>query len=213
MLLTGTPDLTAQFLNGQTLIVQNIYRGGIYSTDTLVVDSTPGVVELPNWQNFLSIDAFDVDATRASILIRVILGRPVGGISNQIVFTKSALAPFTNLTLGAFDLPGVTSSRLTYDANTISFDLGGLYFDPTNFVRIDIPAFPREIPFLTLAVSEMRLCWPSVSNKTYQVQYRSDLTTNEWADLSAPVPGNGGTNCVTDAVGGPRRFYQVIALP
>jgi hypothetical protein len=211
--MAGTSDGAAQFLSGQTLIVQNIYQERIYSTDTAVVDSTAGSIEVPAWQNFLSIDAFDIDATRASILIRVTFGRPVCCVSNLLVFTKSALAPFTNVTLGAYDLPGVTPSRLTYTANTISFDLGGLYFDPTNFVRIDIPAFPREIPFLTMAVSEVRLCWQSLSNKTYQVQYRSDLTTNEWVNLSAPVTGNGGTNCVTDAVGGPRRFYQVIASP
>ena len=44
-----------------------------------------------------------------------------------------------------------------------------------------------------------------------------------WAVLSRPVganlalhiPGNGATNCVTDAIvpGQPQRFYQVITVP
>jgi hypothetical protein len=70
-------------------------------------------------------------------------------------------------------------------------------------------AFPR----LTIQVSEVKLCWYAESSKGYQLQFRSELTTNLWADLGDPVPGNGSTNCVTDAVVGPRRFYRVVALP
>ncbi len=66
---------------------------------------------------------------------------------------------------------------------------------------------------LTIEISEVRLCWESRTNQMYQVQYRSELTTNAWADLGAPIPGNGTTNCLTAAVAGPRRFYQLIVLP
>ena len=68
-------------------------------------------------------------------------------------------------------------------------------------------------PHLTIEVSEVRLCWISQSNKLYQLQYRSELTTNAWLDLGAPILGTGGTNCITDPVVGPRRFYQALVLP
>lgn len=72
-----------------------------------------------------------------------------------------------------------------------------------------------ETNLLSIRVSQVELCWPSTSNTLYQVQYRSDLTTNLWTDLGAPVQGNGSTNCVYDAVvrGQPKRFYRFVTIP
>ena len=52
----------------------------------------------------------------------------------------------------------------------------------------------------TLRVSEVEFCWNSVSNRNYQVQYRSALTTNTWTNLGSPVAGNGATNCIAHKV-------------
>ena len=78
--------------------------------------------------------------------------------------------------------------------------------------RAEIAEVYRE-PSLNIAVSQIRLCWSSRTNLTYQVQYRSELTTNEWVNLGSPVPGNGGTQCVTDEVVSAQRFYRVILVP
>ena len=47
-------------------------------------------------------------------------------------------------------------------------------------------------PLVTLRASQVEVCWNSKSNVTYQVQYRSDLTTNIWTSLwivsAAPAP-------------------------
>jgi hypothetical protein len=68
------------------------------------------------------------------------------------------------------------------------------------------------LPTTTIRVSEVEVCWNALSILTYQVQYRSTLTTNEWTNLGAPRDGNGSTDCVTDEVprGQPRRFYRVV---
>jgi hypothetical protein len=63
--------------------------------------------------------------------------------------------------------------------------------------RGEIGELYRE-PSLNIAVSQVRLCWNSRTNRNYQVQYRSVLTTNEWVNLGSPILGNGGTQCVTD---------------
>jgi hypothetical protein len=65
---------------------------------------------------------------------------------------------------------------------------------------------------LTIRVSQVEVCWNSRSNDTYQVQYRSDLTTNTWSPLIQCVPGNVSTTCIQDAVllGQPQRFYRVV---
>ena len=65
---------------------------------------------------------------------------------------------------------------------------------------------------LSIRVSAVDLCWDSVTNASYQPQYRSDLTTNNWAPLSAGwTQGDGTRTCVTDEVsaGQPQRFYRV----
>ncbi len=71
---------------------------------------------------------------------------------------------------------------------------------------------PRE-PSLTIQVAQVRLCWVAQPEVMYQLQYRSELTTNLWTDLGSPIRGNGETNCVTQDVGSPCRHYRVVALP
>lgn len=66
---------------------------------------------------------------------------------------------------------------------------------------------------MTIQVSSVDICWNSKTNKSYQVQYRSDLTANGWVNLGSTVSGTGARMCVTDAVTGEKRFYRVGELP
>jgi len=70
-------------------------------------------------------------------------------------------------------------------------------------------------PLLSIRVSEVELCWPTISNMVYQVQYVSSLSGDTWKDLGAPITATGATLCVTDAVpaGRPQRFYRVLSVP
>jgi hypothetical protein len=68
----------------------------------------------------------------------------------------------------------------------------------------------RSALLMTIRCSEVEVCWNARPNRQYQVQYRSELTTNEWMDLVGPVM----TNCVRDAIKTQeRRFYRVIEFP
>ena len=66
-------------------------------------------------------------------------------------------------------------------------------------------------PRVTARVSQVEVCWNSISNLTYQVQYRSELTTNVWTSLVDCVRSVGSTSCIFDPVfvGQPQRFYRV----
>jgi len=66
-------------------------------------------------------------------------------------------------------------------------------------------------PLVTLRASQVEVCWNSISNLTYQVQYRSDLTPNVWTSLGDCVRSTGSTSCIFDpvVVGQPQRFYRV----
>ena len=66
-------------------------------------------------------------------------------------------------------------------------------------------------PLVTIRASQVELCWNSISNLTYQVQYRSELTTNVWTSLVDCVRSVGSTSCIFDSVvvGQPQRFYRI----
>jgi len=66
-------------------------------------------------------------------------------------------------------------------------------------------------PLVTIRASQVEVCWNSKSNLTYQVQYRSDLTTNVWTSLGGCIRSTGSMSCITDpiAAGQPQRFYRV----
>ncbi|MEO7678429.1 MAG: hypothetical protein ABIV39_16850 [Verrucomicrobiota bacterium] len=66
-------------------------------------------------------------------------------------------------------------------------------------------------PLATIRLSQVEVCWNSQSNLTYQVQYRSDLTSNLWSSLGNCIRSTGSRSCITDpiVVGQPQRFYRV----
>lgn len=68
---------------------------------------------------------------------------------------------------------------------------------------------------LSIRVSQVEICWSTRVGRSYQLQYRSDLTGDIWTDLGTPILGDGATKCATDSVllGQPRRFYRVCTLP
>ena len=84
---------------------------------------------------------------------------------------------------------------------------------PTRFSHSNVVAV--LMPTATIRVSAVEVCWNTVSNRAYQVQYQSALTTNTWTNLGSTRTGDGLTNCVTDNVplGGPQCFYRVLTKP
>jgi hypothetical protein len=67
-------------------------------------------------------------------------------------------------------------------------------------------------PLVTIRASQVEVCWNSISNLTYQVQYRSDLTTNVWTSLVDCVRSTGSTSCISAPIvaGQSQRFYRVL---
>ena len=87
--------------------------------------------------------------------------------------------------------------------------------DYTNYADFTLHGVVEIVPAprLEISVAYVNLRWRSESNRSYQVQYASSLTSNMWMDLGEPVPGNGATNTVLEsAQQSPRRFYRVIEL-
>jgi len=69
-------------------------------------------------------------------------------------------------------------------------------------------------PNLTATPPAVEVCWNSTPNKFYQIEYRSELTTNLWTPLREPVQSEGAKTCVSDEVmNKASRFYRVLLLP
>ena len=79
------------------------------------------------------------------------------------------------------------------------------------FVQVTQFTF-EPLPLVTIRVSQVEVCWNSTSNLTYQVQYRSDLTTNLWTSLGGCIRSTNSTSCISDpiVVGQSQRFYRVL---
>jgi len=74
----------------------------------------------------------------------------------------------------------------------------------------------KWLPFeVAIRVSEVEICWESVTGKKYQVQYRSEFTGGAWLDNGTPVDGTGTRQCLTDRIppGDPQKFYRVVIAP
>ena len=99
---------------------------------------------------------------------------------------------------------------LVFPESSASGD-GGYSSFGGNFKLQPVPS----IPLATIRCSQVEVCWTSVTNQQYQVQYHSALTTNAWLDLGSPIPGTGTNNCINDPIpaGQPQRFYRILALP
>ncbi len=86
--------------------------------------------------------------------------------------------------------------------------------DAVNFgddLVMDDLAFEFQGFELTIRCSEVEICWQTASNVLYQVEYCSDLTTNIWTPLGAPILGTGTKQCVFDKIPDEhQRFHRVI---
>jgi len=104
-----------------------------------------------------------------------------------------------------------TNFMATSNATTIRFNgvgvAGNAHIDNVVLERLPLDSAIR--------VSEVEVCWETITNKIYQVQYRSELTTNAWAPLGAARQGTGAGDCIRDTspTGEPQRFYRVMTVP
>jgi len=80
-------------------------------------------------------------------------------------------------------------------------------------LTLDDVSVERVTPLLSVECSHVRICWDSLTNHTYQLQYRSELTTNAWTDSGTPITGIGATDCTVQPLVEPRRFYRIVRLP
>lgn len=66
-------------------------------------------------------------------------------------------------------------------------------------------------PAITIRTSQIEVCWTSVPDATYRVEWRTDVSPADWTPLVECVRSAGDTTCIQDSVapGAAPRFYRV----
>lgn len=138
-----------------------------------------------------------------------------GGITRPVQYNQNASGDYgdfwssgahTPRVQDAFGTPGATPNlgvELTL-LDVIGYDLV-------------IPPPPPTIPTIqsvTRTGNTINFSWASATGKSYQIQYKTNLTQNGWLNLGSPIPAVGSVTSSSDTVGpDPRRFYRVSLLP
>jgi hypothetical protein len=114
------------------------------------------------------------------------------------------------------DLAGqvTVKGRGFQDAGDLLFgDDGSLYVSELVNNRI-LKITPDGGPTVKIYCSLVEVCWNSLTNHTYQLQYRSDLTTNQWVNVGSPIPGTGNITCLSVSVRNEeQRYYRAVETP
>jgi hypothetical protein len=80
-------------------------------------------------------------------------------------------------------------------------------------VAIDPPPIVVTPPVAQVRVGCVEVCWASMIDLQYQVQWNATYASTNWFNLGSPVAGTGTELCVTDTPHGSNRMYRVTILP
>jgi hypothetical protein len=70
-----------------------------------------------------------------------------------------------------------------------------------------------QAPILS-GTGNVMITWSAASNSTYRVQYKNNLSSANWIDLTPDVTATGSTASYTDHPGAvSQRYYRVVLLP
>jgi hypothetical protein len=88
-------------------------------------------------------------------------------------------------------------------------DMIGSLAEQQYFGVVEVP------PKVSIRVSEVELCWPTLTSVVYQLQYCTSLSANTWTNLGPQTAGTGSTVCFREPVpaGSAGRLYRVVTPP
>ncbi len=156
--------------------------------------------------NWTVLDPISFSAANGTILTKlddgsILASGPNPDTEVYTVAARTTLTRITGIRLEAIPHPSLSHGgpgRSSFAGNFVLTEFG---------VSISLDTIP-----LTASIHRaVQVCWSSLANKTYQVQWRSldDLTV--WRDLGDPIRGTGAEICVFDSTRAqPRKFYRIL---
>ena len=122
----------------------------------------------------------------------------------------------TNGTLTGLSLDGLTGSYLDSgvapgpDGNLYTLAEYGGFGGSGSIFRVNIVTPAPVFQKIAKSANKIVLTWSAVSNSTYQLQFKTNLTQASWINLGAALVATNGTLQTSDTPGAdPRRFYRV----
>jgi hypothetical protein len=189
--LAGSPSFLA--VDGQQFIDFN----NLGLTLSQSFDTTPGL----SYEVAFSVGRFQ-GSSAMEVLADVVS-------TNGVVLGSLAVdPPFTNawVSVSHFRFTATTSaSTLRFRSTQKATSNVDLTLDAVSVEQVTFPLF------ISSNGSAFQLCWPSKTNRSYQVQYRDTPNSNLWTALGGPIPGTGSTICSNVAPVGTQRFFRVIS--
>jgi hypothetical protein len=125
----------------------------------------------------------------------------VGGDNTNALTTQATLTTTatTNSPVGTYP---ITVSGAASPNYTISYSGGTLA----------VFAVP-QLTTLSISANQFIFSFPTLSNQQYQVEFKDDMVAPTWTLSGSPLPGTGGSITITNAITGPKRFFQVDVMP
>jgi PKD repeat protein len=149
------------------------------------------------------------------------VGAPTGGaapravyFTNQSVFANSYSWDFGDgQTSTAANPMNVYSNPGNYSVTLTAFRPGGSNsLTRTNYVNLTL-APPLLIERIAVSNGVVDLAWSAISNRTYRVQFKDDLSVSNWADQIPDTIAEASSISRSYASPGATRFYRVQLLP
>jgi uncharacterized repeat protein (TIGR03803 family) len=107
-------------------------------------------------------------------------------------------------------LSSVTASNVGTYSVVVSNALGSVTSAGATLTLVSAPVFQS----ITRTGNIMRVTWSAAAGLTYQLQFKTDLTSATWTNLGGLRTASGPTVTVSDAVGANvQRFYRVLLMP
>ena len=158
----------------------------------------------------------------------------VGSATNTLSITASnAPVSLSNLSQSYNDSARVVTATTVPSGLAVSITYNGTPTAPTNAGSYQVIATIIESNYVGSATNTLTvtnpdpivlslragspgtviISWNSVSNLTYRVQYKNNLTDSNWTDLPPDVVATGVQTSVTNVVGiQPQRFFRVYQV-
>ena len=165
-----------------------------------ILAAIPDQIVLPGSQLALTNSATDADLPANVLTFSMDPGAPPGATINPASGRFTWLVP-TNQVAGTF-------------AVTIHVaDDGVPSLNDSRTFKIVVVTTP-VIESIVLADGTVTISWSAFADRTYRVQYKSDLNDSGWIDLAGDVVANGPVATKTDMlVSSEQRYYRVVLVP
>jgi uncharacterized repeat protein (TIGR02543 family) len=128
------------------------------------------------------------------------------------VYTKGDLVTLTAVAVTNYALAGWTGNA-SGAMNPLVLSLDSNMVVSANFVFATNP----PLAFQTVAQigDTLTLVWSAQPGRTYQVEYRTNLTDTNWSNLGSPVTATNSTMTATDSIAADslQRWYRMALLP